>query len=187
MPPKPKRTKTEVVNAAMNIIRKEGLEALTAKKLGDALSIAPSSVFTHFDSMNDVVDATLIAIRKKYDRFVIKGLSLNPPFKGYAMAVAKFAQAEPKLFITLFVNGGYGDKIENFLHKAGHEEKILDIISNTFDLNLDKSRLLYRNLSLYICGIATLTATGVCKFSDEELSSLLGNACRGFIISMNEK
>ena len=37
MPPKPKFTKDEIVQAALEVVSQKGVEALTAKELGDAL------------------------------------------------------------------------------------------------------------------------------------------------------
>lgn len=37
MPPKPKFTRDEIVQAALTIVSEKGIEALTAKELGDAL------------------------------------------------------------------------------------------------------------------------------------------------------
>ena len=36
----------------------------------------------------------------------------------------------------------------------------------------------------YAHGIAVMSATGVCKFSIEEISQMLGMACRSFLIGM---
>lgn len=41
MPPKPKFTKEEIVQAALDVVSRKGVEALTAKELGDALAARP--------------------------------------------------------------------------------------------------------------------------------------------------
>lgn len=38
MPPKPRFTKEEIIAAALNIVSENGLQALTAKSLGNALN-----------------------------------------------------------------------------------------------------------------------------------------------------
>ena len=43
---------------------------------------------------------------------------------------------------------------------------------------------MYHNLWAYAHGIAVMSATGVCKFSLEEISQMLGMACRSFLIGM---
>ena len=48
MPPKPKYTRNEVAIAAFNIIKKDGLSALTARELGKSLGTSVSPIFTTF-------------------------------------------------------------------------------------------------------------------------------------------
>ena len=40
MPPKPKFTREEIVQTALEVVSRKGVEALTAKELGDALRTA---------------------------------------------------------------------------------------------------------------------------------------------------
>ena len=43
---------------------------------------------------------------------------------------------------------------------------------------------MYHNMWAYAHGIAVMSATGVCNFSIEEISQMLGMACRSFLIGM---
>ena len=47
MPPKPKFTKEELVQAALELAREGGLEMVVARNLGQKLATAPSTIFTH--------------------------------------------------------------------------------------------------------------------------------------------
>ncbi|MBQ0134789.1 MAG: hypothetical protein KBS46_06655, partial [Clostridiales bacterium] len=37
---------------------------------------------------------------------------------------------------------------------------------------------------IYVIGLSALIVTGVCSFTEEELSEHLGSACRGFLLSV---
>lgn len=54
MPPKAKFSKTEITDAALNIVANSGIDALTARSLGEALGSSPRPIFTVFDSMEEV-------------------------------------------------------------------------------------------------------------------------------------
>ena len=41
MPPKPKLTREEIVQTALDVVSRRGVEALTAKELGEALAAQP--------------------------------------------------------------------------------------------------------------------------------------------------
>ena len=54
MPPKPKFTREEVAKTAFDIVKKEGLSALTARELGSRLGTSARPIFTLFKSMEEV-------------------------------------------------------------------------------------------------------------------------------------
>lgn len=50
MPPKAKFAKEEIVNAALDIVRTEGFESLTARALGSKLGSSARPIFTVFQN-----------------------------------------------------------------------------------------------------------------------------------------
>ena len=54
MPKKPKFTKEQVINAAYELIKQEGIESFAARPLAKKLNSACSPIFTLFESMEDV-------------------------------------------------------------------------------------------------------------------------------------
>ena len=56
MPPKPKFSREEIVQAALKIVSEKGVEALTAKELGQALGSSARPIFTVFKNMKEVQD-----------------------------------------------------------------------------------------------------------------------------------
>ena len=65
MPPKPKFTKEEIVQTALDIVSRKGVEALTAKELGDALGSSARPIFTVFRSMKEVQDEVRQAAKRR--------------------------------------------------------------------------------------------------------------------------
>ena len=50
MPPKAKFTKAEIIEAALNIVRADGYEALTSRALGTYLGSSARPIFTVFNA-----------------------------------------------------------------------------------------------------------------------------------------
>ena len=135
MPPKAKFTRQEIVDAAVEIARRAPLEAVTAQELASVLGTSTRPVFTYFRTLEEVRAAVVEEAGKIFGRYVERGLSMNPPFKGYGMETIRFAREEPNLFRLLFLRrltGGegrhVGEKVvEGVLqhpahaaHQAGH-------------------------------------------------------------------
>ncbi len=66
MPPKARFTKGQVVEAALNIIREESAESLTARALGKKLGSSACPIFTVYESMEEVKRDTMKAARALY-------------------------------------------------------------------------------------------------------------------------
>ncbi len=103
MPPRAKFTKEEIVNAALSIIRRDGVEALTSRALGQALGSSARPIFTIFDSMQEVQQETVQAAKALYREYVQRGLGEKPAFKGVGTQYILFSIQEPKLFQPVHV------------------------------------------------------------------------------------
>ena len=58
---------------ALELAREGGLEAIVARNLGKKLDTAPSTIFTHFNSVEDIRQAVIEAARELYNGYVEEG------------------------------------------------------------------------------------------------------------------
>lgn len=191
MPPRAKFTKEEVVEAALNLIREQGIGALTARALGERLGSSARPVFTVFQSMEEVQREAVAAARQLYAQYVEQGFCQTemPVFKGVGMQYIRFAIREPKLFWLLFM-AEYPQKpgVREVLPVIEeHYEKILKSVQNSYSLNTCSAEWLYRHLWIYTHGIAVLCATNMCRFSAEEISRMLTEVCMAMLKEAREK
>ena len=66
MPPRAKFSREEITDAAFAIVRAEGMQALTARSLGDALGSSARPIFTVFQNMEEVQAAALTEIGRAH-------------------------------------------------------------------------------------------------------------------------
>lgn len=184
MPPKPKFTREELIQAALELAREGGLEMIVARNLGKKLDTAPSTIFTHFSSVEEIRQAVVEAAREIYNRYVEEGLKMVPPMKGFAVQYIRFAMEESNLYSVLFMNKRDDFKYVDFIVDEGHYEKVITAAERDFSLNREQAEFVYHNMWAYAHGIAVMSATGVCNFSIDEVSQMLGMACRSFLIGM---
>ena len=184
MPPKPKFTKEELVQAALELTREGGLDQVVARTLGKKLNTSPSTIFTHFDSVEEIRQAVMDAARKLYNGYVEEGLNMVPPMKGFGVQYIRFAMEEPNLYSVLFMKKRDDFKYVDFIINEGHYERIIAAAEKDFMLNRKQAEFLYHNMWAYAHGLAVMSATGVCNFSLEGISQMLGMACRSFLIGM---
>ena len=184
MPPRPKFTREELIQAALELAREGGLEAIVARNLGKKMNTAPSTIFTHFSSVEEIRQAVMDMAREIYNGYVEEGLNMVPPMKGFAVQYIRFAMEEPNLYSILFMNRRDDFKYVDFIINEGHYEKVIMAAQKDFSLSREQAEFVYHNMWAYAHGIAVMSATGVCKFLLEEISQMLGMACRSFLIGM---
>ena len=54
MPPKAKFTKDDIIQAGLDIVKENGMDALTARALGSKLGSSSRPIFTVFQNMEEV-------------------------------------------------------------------------------------------------------------------------------------
>ncbi len=191
MPPKAKFTKAEIIQAALEIVRSDGLNALTARALGQKLGSSARPIFTIFPSMDEVCREVVAAAKRLYAGYVEQGLGQKeiPAFKGVGMQYIRFALSEPKLFQVLFMSeqskkpavGEILPEIEE------HYQQIIDSLQSCYTLSRQDAKWLYRHLWIYSHGIAVLCATNMCTFTPEEIGTMLTEVFAAMLKEMKGK
>lgn len=183
MPPKAKFERKDIVDAAIEILESDGVEALTARTIGEKLNSSARPIFTVFKNMSEVISETEAAAKKIYDSYVADGLAEPLAFKGVGKAYIKFATEHPKLFQLLFMREQKKiPKIENALELIdGNSQLIIQSIQSKYSLDVELSNKLYAHMWIYSHGIAVLIATRMCEFSQEQISDMLTEVCVSMI------
>ena len=103
MPPKPRFTREEIVAAALDIVSRKGIEALTARELGEALSSSARPIFTVFRSMEELQQEVRSAAMRRFESYAGRTMPGVPLFKQVGMQMVLFGAQEPKLYQLLFM------------------------------------------------------------------------------------
>lgn len=175
MPPKPKYTKEQIVAAALEIVSQKGTEALTAKELGSTLHTSTTPIFTVFDSMAEVQEAVKEAAMSRFEGYAHKVGQDMPVFKQVGMRMILFAKEEPRLYQLVFMsqNKDVTSFEDIYNHLGIVADECLAAIEEDYSLSPEDSKVLFEHSWIHTYGIATLCATGMCNFTQEEISKML--------------
>ena len=178
MPPKAKFTRQEIVEAAVDIARRAPLEAVTAQELASVLGTSTRPVFTYFRTLEEVRAAVVEEAGRIYGRYVERGLSMNPPFKGYGMETIRFAREEPELYRLLFLTRA---REYSAMDSMRHLQTLVrSTLMEVYHVTAEEADFYFRDLWLVVHSLATLIVTGDCPYSDAELAGIL----TGFSLSI---
>ena len=176
MPPKPKFTKEEIVAAALELVSEKGIEALTARELGARLGSSARPIFTVFNSMEEVQVEVRAAALKRFESYAEKAIHYTPVFKQVGMQMILFAMEEPKLYQLVYMseNAGATD-FESIVDRLGDVAQLcVDVIQRDYSVSEKDARVLFEHVWIYTFGIGALCATGMCRFSQDEIIQMLG-------------
>lgn len=95
MPPSPKFTKEEILDAAVEIVKAYGADALTARSLAARLGSSARPIFTVYPNMDELRADVIRRAKAVYSRYVNRGLEQRPAFRGVGMEYIRFARENP--------------------------------------------------------------------------------------------
>ena len=189
MPPKPKFTKDEIVQAALEIVSQKGVEALTAKELGDALGSSARPIFTVFNSMKEVQAEVRAAAMRRFESFAEPNLPEMPLFKQVGMRMVLFGAREPKLYQLLFMQENRNAvRFEDVFGELGPTaQTCMGLIQKEYGMSVEEAKLLFENVWVYTFGIGALCATRMCRFSEARLGQMLSTEFRAMMLLIKSK
>ena len=175
MPPKPKFTREEMVETALELVARRGPDALTARELGAALGSSARLIFTVFRGMEELQAEVRAAAMRRFEHFAARPIPDMPLFKRVGMQMVRFAVQEPKLYQLLFMQenadaAGF-DGVFGVL--GGTADACIAALCSDYGLTPEDARRLFETVWIYTFGVGALCATQACRFSEEQLSRML--------------
>ena len=78
MPPKKKYTREQILNEALQMARKKGIDAVVARELGKALGTSSSPIFTAFKNMEELQREVRKRALMEFESYVKDALNFTP-------------------------------------------------------------------------------------------------------------
>lgn len=161
-------SKETIAEAGLEIIRRQGVQALTARALSKHLGCSLSPIFTVFEDMDEIQAAVRQAAADLFDEYVKDVVDYQPAFKEYGMRLIRFAKQEQNIF-QLFLERG-----NSFMDNAPVMAlKCLDEIQESYQLTDEQVLTLYRQLWAFTCGIAVLATQSPEDYPEEMISGMI--------------
>ena len=182
MPPKAKYTREEIVNKALEMTRKKGIDAVVARELGKELGSSP--IFTAFKNMEELQEEVRKAAMREFESSVRDAVNHQPAFKYVGIKMIEFAMREPKLFQLLYMREhDQSQTYDMLIDELGDTVKVcIEIMQKDYDLSREEAEVLFRQVWLHTFGICVLVAGKVCQISQEEISEMLSLEFKGTLM-----
>lgn len=180
MAPKNKFTREEMVAVAVQVVRKKGALALTAKAFAEELGTSTQPVFTCFGTMETLKAEVYAAAERLFDEHLTKGLKEKISFFGFGTQYICFVRKEPELYRLLFLMRPDDIGSSAFATMRHMQELVRPSLIDIYHISEQEADRYFRDLWLVVHSLATLTVTGDCPYSDREIGQIL----TGFSVSI---
>jgi AcrR family transcriptional regulator len=182
MAPKAVTFNTEMVLlASLEVVRRQGWDALTARSVAKRLGASVAPVYSACGSMEKLVRETLKKIRDLLLDYTSRSYS-ELPFLNMGVGIVLFARDEPNFFQALFQKR---HRFQDIVEEVN--TSILAWMKTNAQLGLlsDAARgRLYDSIGFYTMGLAAAVAAGrVTDVSDNNITRLLKNMGNGLMFA----
>ena len=174
-------TKTMLLEAAFEMVKNEGIENLTARKLAAQTGCSTQPIFRIYNNMDEVCEDVFMKAMDYYNTYYKnykKGSSV--PFVDLGMAYIAFAQNDKNLFKLLFISEQrFGHSLYEILNGelqfVGHE------INKAKNTGCKNPSDLFMQMWIFIHGAACMSLTGEYDLGENETKDLLTKSYKSFV------
>ena len=178
MPPSFKFTKEEILKSALDLVRKSGINCLTARNLAQQLGTSTKPIFGLFSGMEEVKEQVFVKVLELYQNYLSEDMAKNefPAYKASGMAYIRFAREETELFKLLFMRDRSGEKITESREEIA---PLIKLIQEELNISEEKAFIFHLEMWVYVHGIATMIATSYLEWDLDFISNSLTDIYNG--------
>lgn len=185
MPPKPKYTREEIIDAAFEMVRENGIESLVARELGKRMGTSSSPIFTAFKNMEELQTEVRIKALKEFEACVSDAVNYTPAFKHVGEKMIEFAAKEPKLFQLIYLQEHEESKryMDYVMEELGETVEVcITVMQKDYALTYEDAKRLFAQIWMHTFAICVLVAGKVCHFTQDEISEMLSHEFQGALM-----
>lgn len=187
MPPRIKTTEEDIINAAYQIVREEGMKKLTARNVAQRLGTSVQPIFRAFVNMEELEEVVMEKIKNTYREYIMNSVSAEDALMGTVMAYIRFAREENHLFQILHMSDRYDFAKTQEISSVDINVEIVKVMAEMEKITVEEAALLYQATFFTAHGIASMVATNHCQFTEAEIGNLLENVFNGLSMKIKSE
>ena len=181
MPAVKKITKEAVIDAAVNVLRKDGFSAINARSVAKKLGCSTQPIYRSFRNMGELREALTERAIQMHTRRVRDSLQMHEGndsrYSSYGMGFVKFAAEEKQLFRWLYLDGEQPGPYQSDVLLS----EVIRTIVDEFGYSEETAKAFHRDMVYYSYGLAILANTDHLNLTETELREAFRREFRALI------
>ena len=182
MPPQVKITKDMILDAALCIVREEGHEHLSARRVSEVLRCSTQPVMYQFPELAKLREL----VYQKADQYHTAYLFSAEGLLGIGLKYVQFAAEEPNLFRLLFQSGHFDGASLTDMVAAPEVAAIVQTASLELGLVKEDALSAFEALFVAVHGYASLIANNAMKYDPATIEKTLTAIAEGLLKEESE-
>jgi len=173
MPSTARILKEEIITAAYDITKEQGMEAMTTRAISQRLKCSVKPIYYAFENMDNLREAVLAKTMQKYTSILTADIHGVPKVYQIGLNYVRFAREYPHLFRFIFCT----DRQENtsIVHSCLDENRPLVIkrMQEGWGVTQAQATDIYVKTGVFCHGIASMIISKTAKFEDSDVYRLI--------------
>lgn len=187
MPPKAKITKEMIVEAAFNIVQKEGVEKVTARSISEQLNCSTQPVLYYFSTVEDIKKLVYKKVDEYHTDYIMDtDTDYGNPMLTIGMNYIRFAINESNLFRFLFQSNEFSGVGMLDLLETEELLPILIVLQNELDMSMEDTKDVFSTFFIFAHGYASLYANNTMIYNEVNVIRALEKIFHGAIYATKE-
>lgn len=172
-------TKNMIVDAALEIFRAEGFEAVTSRRIALRLGCSTQPIYFEYKNIDELKGDIIKKVVEQLGELFssVSGDSDEFVYRSFGLSFLKFVQTDPFVFRQIYiVEGKIGKQVDDL-----RMPKVLDILENKYGYKKETAIAINKMAACSLMGMAVFISSGYKKVSENEimknLELLFGSVC----------
>lgn len=176
-------TKQMLLDSAFAMLRKNGPETVTARKLALETGCSTQPIFRIYKNMDELYEELFQSARSFYEDYFDQNYKQNDtPFVGLGLAYISFAQKETNVFKLLFLTPhGEEQTMYDMVNGSNHQGFVIKEIKRIPNLDADKVGTIFMKIFTFIHGMACMAVSGEFDLDEGEIRQMISDAYNAFL------
>ncbi len=184
MPAKKQIRKEDILQAAYEIVRENGMDSLNMREIAKRCKCSTQPIYLSFSGIEELKEEVAKKIAETFDKFIAEEIAsgIYPEYKSVGMGYIRFAKEEKQLFKYLLMRS----RAEDSASEKGFFDQLTYKIMKNYGLYKDDAQKLHIEMWVFVHGVAAMFATGYLNWDWDTVSEMVSDVFKG-LTSKNVK
>jgi len=175
-------SKQMILDGAFDLVREQGMEMLTARKLAAHIGCSTQPIFRVYSNMEELEGEVFVKAKAFYEEYCLKfPREEEMPFVDLGLCYISFAKEELNLFRLLFLTPHDEENTMYDLVNGAENGFVIRELRRIKNLDMNKAGDIFMKVFIFMHGMACMAICGELDLAKEEILPTLKETVAGFL------